>query len=77
MVHYHQQALQDIMLTDIFEVCCINVAITNPVCKKKSMLSLIEISGPSPMQRMSSLFSFPFHFPLLLFIRTGIVMEST
>lgn len=33
MVHYHQQALQDIMLVDIFEVFCITVAITNPVCQ--------------------------------------------
>lgn len=31
MVHYHQQALQDIML-NIFEDFCITVANTNPVC---------------------------------------------
>lgn len=40
MVHYHQQALQDIMSVDIFEVFCITVAITNPVCKRKIMYNL-------------------------------------
>ena len=41
MVHYHQQALQDIMLVDIFEVFCITVAITNPVCKN-NMYAIIH-----------------------------------
>lgn len=44
MVHYHQQALQFIMYVDIFEVFCITVAITNPVCKQMYDISPVQIS---------------------------------
>lgn len=47
----------------------VTVDITNPVCKT-CMILFIETSWPSPIQRLSSLFSF-------LFFRTGIVMKST
>lgn len=70
MVHYHQQALQFIMFLDTFEVSCVTVDITNPVCKT-CMILFIETSWPSPIQRFSSLFFF------LFFFRTGIVMKST
>lgn len=70
MVHYHQQALQFIMYVDIFEVFCITVAITNPVCKQMYDISPVQISHTKALKS----FLFPFLFSP---IRTGIVMEST
>lgn len=74
MVHYHQQALQFIMLVDIFEVFCITVAITNPVCKNTYDTIHRKQLAISQAKAFKSSFFCLFFVPP---IRTGIVMEST
>lgn len=66
MVHYHQQALQYIMLADIFEVCCITVAITKPVCK--NIYAIIHRNQWTISHvKDVFLFFFLYHFPVFCF----------